>query len=677
MLQLKHERKRRGAVLPILTICLVGLMAFVALAIDIGMMAVARSQAQNAADIAALAGARTLDGKNVNNNLSGATTMAQTAAINNQILNTPITAAQVTSIRAGIYRYDASAGKFQVIWDSMPGDNEAYGVFQVTINTQQPTFFARVLGVNSLNIGAMATAVHRPRDLALVLDFSGSMGYSSNFNYSNNGTRSLSPDSRFPRFGPWSIYDGVNMVMDLNNPGAAPSNLSTYVPPTPMQRVWAYQDGTGYLYAPNNLTMDTPAGPAIAPQFVQADNSTSAFVRNGAFPSYMNVNVNTAPNSTSVVTPAPDEFSNQNATNFVGDKFPLRSGVAVNGTTAPTASQYAHTVWRYLNASDSDPSATPNTTRSATFELNGYDWDFTDNKLKNPHNRFQGFTMGPGYFGKTFYMWPPDPRTPTGVIGDNNYVAGDWRRRFFLPRSGSGQDTSDNSMLWDSSGRWREQNTGSTANYIVNYDAILAWLTRGPQTLPPSLRSGRVVYYDSIPTSIPIDQSTGRCTSGATDDQRFWKDYIDYVIGAGRWTDSSNLFGVNGSNSNTGGGSTVYYNTTAGNLTPRITSRSNLLASATANAISGATNASPITVTSTANHGLTNGERVTISGVTGNTAANGTWTVTVVDSMQFTLDGSTGNGNYSANTNDNSKSSRTCSTATTRSIRGPSSGSGR
>lgn len=61
--------------------------------------------------------------------------------------------------------------------------------------------------------------------------------------------------------------------------------------------------------------------------------------------------------------------------------------------------------------------------------------------------------------------------------------------------------------------------------------------------------------------------------------------------------------------------------------------------------ISNATNATPIVVTC-AGHGLTTGARVTVSGVTGNTAANGTFTVTRVDANTFSLDGSTGTGAY-------------------------------
>ncbi len=62
--------------------------------------------------------------------------------------------------------------------------------------------------------------------------------------------------------------------------------------------------------------------------------------------------------------------------------------------------------------------------------------------------------------------------------------------------------------------------------------------------------------------------------------------------------------------------------------------------------ITGATNASPIEITTSGAHLLTTGNNVTISCVEGNTAANGTWYITVTGGTTFTLDGSTGNGAY-------------------------------
>lgn len=61
--------------------------------------------------------------------------------------------------------------------------------------------------------------------------------------------------------------------------------------------------------------------------------------------------------------------------------------------------------------------------------------------------------------------------------------------------------------------------------------------------------------------------------------------------------------------------------------------------------ITGATNSSPISIT-TALHSYTSGQVVTIAGVGGNTAANGTWEISVTSTTTFTLNGSTGNAAY-------------------------------
>ncbi len=63
--------------------------------------------------------------------------------------------------------------------------------------------------------------------------------------------------------------------------------------------------------------------------------------------------------------------------------------------------------------------------------------------------------------------------------------------------------------------------------------------------------------------------------------------------------------------------------------------------------VTGATNASPIVITS-ASHRLTTGAYVTVASVGGNTAANGSYFVTRVDADTFSLDGTTGNGVYTS-----------------------------
>lgn len=63
--------------------------------------------------------------------------------------------------------------------------------------------------------------------------------------------------------------------------------------------------------------------------------------------------------------------------------------------------------------------------------------------------------------------------------------------------------------------------------------------------------------------------------------------------------------------------------------------------------VTNATNASPIVITS-ASHSLTSGQKATLSGVLGNTAANGSFVITVLDANTFSLNGSTGNGAYTS-----------------------------
>ena len=64
--------------------------------------------------------------------------------------------------------------------------------------------------------------------------------------------------------------------------------------------------------------------------------------------------------------------------------------------------------------------------------------------------------------------------------------------------------------------------------------------------------------------------------------------------------------------------------------------------------VSGATNATPIVITTSAAHGLATGDLVTIASVSGNTAANGTWAITVLTTTTFKLDMSVGNAAYTS-----------------------------
>src|SRR2546430_2654172 len=200
-----HERTmRRGTIMPLLVGTIVSLAAVVALAVDVGMIVVARTQCQNAADSAAMAGTRALNGDaSSNNNYSQAVATAQASAEANTILGQAIAQNQVT-VQVGSYSYDANAQQFYAAIPRVATDNNSLVAATVTYSGR--TGFARVLGINGFNVTATATAAHRPRDIALVLDYSGSMRFSSLLALPFWGTRSGSnnPESVYPAFGAYS-----------------------------------------------------------------------------------------------------------------------------------------------------------------------------------------------------------------------------------------------------------------------------------------------------------------------------------------------------------------------------------------------------------------------------------------------------------------------------------------
>lgn len=83
-----------------------------------------------------------------------------------------------------------------------------------------------------------------------------------------------------------------------------------------------------------------------------------------------------------------------------------------------------------------------------------------------------------------------------------------------------------------------------------------------------------------------------------------------------------------------------------------ITSNSDLVLNnyaAVQRTITGATNATPIVITTSANHTYSDGDKITVEDVDGNTAANGTWSIDVQSGTTFALVGSAGNGAYTGN----------------------------
>ncbi len=238
----QKSQARRGIAIPLIALCIIGLFAFVALAVDLGMLAISRTHAQNAADIAALAGTRQLSNRPgvVNSNLAQAVKTARDAATSNFHRNAQFTLGQIERIDVGQYLYDPISQQFRVTTWYNAAENPtppsgSWTALRVRMTAPQSTYFMRILGVNTMTTYAIATAVYRPRDIAFVLDMTGSMQYGSLFNYNS---RSHNPDTLIPRFGHYSNSTIQSRLISTTN----------------------YSSGA-YTYARNNFTIYTPGGP--------------------------------------------------------------------------------------------------------------------------------------------------------------------------------------------------------------------------------------------------------------------------------------------------------------------------------------------------------------------------------------------------------------------------------
>ena len=649
MRRLHRSDRRPGTILPVTGIMLISLFGFVALAVDLGMLAVSRTQCQNGADVSALVGCRNLNNKptSTNNNLAAAVAAAKTVATSNPHMSAYLTTSQVQKVEVGQYNYDPVSQTFKVnAWTDVTSSQTAapgsgsWTAVRVTLNVTQPTYFMKVMGISSMPSGAVATAVHRPRDVAFVLDMTGSMAYACQFNTgtvtSSNRNQSMNPDTLVPTFGHYT---------DVQSYLIASSNLAT---------------SDGQAISRNNYCITTPGGPPIVRDFyfdpanvttpatpaypVTATTSSlkNAFHRwsppesGGDSANYVGVTYdftgyNADHNGTEASpkgpTPAPDTFGSMTdsavtGVAYVGDRYRRADG-SINKTntswaTGSTATKAATTAIELLGYNVSGGivrggvSGTTNVTTNPTdaqfrdpvWEKNGYDLDIaayrTVKGTGNPKDasyaatllpladRFQGFSMGPGYWGKTFYIWPPDPRfdASANLTSPNATKPGfdtsgkamcDWRRHFFLQSGGTafdpqidnksssaGIDSINEALLNSATGG---QTLGGTS-FSVNYPAVLKWIKAGPQTLPANLRAGRVLFYSSIPD----DVNTATGSAQQVLDKVFWKRYIDYALGIGSYTGAGYLYGVGdswaSSPENVQTGDPTAWNGPAGTWTP-------------------------------------------------------------------------------------------------------------
>ena len=355
------------------------------------------------------------------------------------------------NVQHGAYHYNSTTQTFSPEIPPVAPDN--YNLTQATVTHTGGTAFARVFNMTSFSVQATAIAAHRPRDVAIVLDYSGSMNNESDIWNCETYLGSLintpnNTDSVFPQYG-W---------------------YSTSFSPLATLQCTSSSSQVGKC----NVTTSVSGVPALVDDFYQ--NSFGASSPIAAFNQAPATVTNTAP----------------------GGDVPLNA--KSSGSAAKT--------WQDI-------------TGSTSTLFKGY---------ANYNGKFYGYTQGPGYWGMTFFAWPPDPNP-----------ANDSRNFYFFLSDGK-TPLNDNTKapLTGTSGSYPMP----SGNYVINYKAILAWIqanciqqsSTDNKPFPPVLRAGNVLYYDQVPTDVPASAyNHTQLNSAITDpNQRFWKEYIDFVLGVWR-----------------------------------------------------------------------------------------------------------------------------------------------
>ena len=152
-----------GQVLAFALVCMVVLIAMVGFAVDVGHAYLVQRQLQSGVDAAALAGAQELPDP----------TLVTTVAMNygpNSTKNPP------TAIDNAVTNVEMKCVT------TAPGCSSSFNTYnavKVTATSKVKTYFARILGIDSLKVNATATACSpcssKPLDIMVVLDRTGSM----------------------------------------------------------------------------------------------------------------------------------------------------------------------------------------------------------------------------------------------------------------------------------------------------------------------------------------------------------------------------------------------------------------------------------------------------------------------------------------------------------------------
>jgi len=161
----RRQQSQRGVALYFYALMVVGSIGCIGLAVDVGTIYMIKARLSAAVDAAALAGGRSV---NFANSTATAQTNFTTTADNFIAANFP----------TGYFNTLSAPMVTPTFSEESDGNGNPDGVldFKVVASVSAPTYFMRIFGVNSVNVGATGTASRRGLVLMLVLDQSSSMG---------------------------------------------------------------------------------------------------------------------------------------------------------------------------------------------------------------------------------------------------------------------------------------------------------------------------------------------------------------------------------------------------------------------------------------------------------------------------------------------------------------------
>jgi Flp pilus assembly protein TadG len=198
---------RRGSILVLTAFLLIALAAMVAFSVDLGYIVLVRTQLQAAADAAALASAAKLS---ISTDVFPA---AQEFAQHNKAHGKTVVL-KPADVQIGVWN---SATR---VFTPAQGGNAV----RVTARSAEgvPLFFGRIFGKTSLDTQASAVAVCNPRDIAFVVDLSGSMNDDTEPCWATVAINSTFGSQGYPTIGNDLMQD---LYTDLNF-GTFPGTLA-------------------------------------------------------------------------------------------------------------------------------------------------------------------------------------------------------------------------------------------------------------------------------------------------------------------------------------------------------------------------------------------------------------------------------------------------------------------